>query len=123
MRIWQSPGSRIHKGLADHRAPTEPFHDLKGVVGERRTQSNQVTRRSGVAGPAPKCFLVGGPTSRLYAQDVIRPVFQLSAFDHAREPWELLLSVLHPAQITDLWRIGASEVLARHQHGNARRIG
>jgi hypothetical protein len=48
----------------------------------------------------------------LHAQDVIGPVPKLGTFDHSREPRELLLSVLHPAQITNLWRIGASEVLA-----------
>ena len=47
------------------------------------------------------------PTLHLHAQDVIGPVDQLGPFDHARKPRELLLPVLHAAQIPDLRRIGA----------------
>ena len=41
-----------------------------------------------------------------HAQDVIGPVDQLGSFDHARKARELLLAVLHAAQIADLRRIG-----------------
>ena len=43
----------------------------------------------------------------LHAQDVIGPVDHLGPFDHARKSGELLLSVLHAAQISDLRRIAS----------------
>ena len=47
---------------------------------------------------------------------MICPVDQLGPFNHASKAWELLLPVLHAAQITDLRRFGVAKILARHQH-------
>ena len=94
LRAWQT-GS--WNGIIDGTRASTSREGLSRILGVKTRSRGSVPDQTY---PCKRHWL------HLHAQDVISPVDQLGPFDHARKPWELLLPVLHAAQITDLRRTG-----------------